>query len=236
VEALETLLNFGPGWLAGPLVRLLEPEGFDPVAPRPLTGSEMRLLEAHPDRWVRQAAAAAAHGLGERMKDLIALKRVPLFATLTLDQLASIDRLMITRRYLKGEHICEWGDLTSEMYVVVQGEVRIHRDEGRTRVTLGQLGASDYFGEMALFDSQPRSAGAVAQTDVVVRVLRKDRLEAIVHDHPEVLLQVIHNLSGRLRDTNQRLEEAVRRAAEAAGVEPAAEPLPEQAPEAAAPG
>ena len=213
VEALETLLNFGPGWLAGPLVRLLEPESFEPANPRPLTGSEMRLLQDHPDRWVRQAAAAAARGLGERMKDLIALKRVPLFATLSLDQLASIDRLMITRRYLKGESICEWGDLTSEMYVVVEGEVRIHRDEGGMEVTLGRLGSSDYFGEMALFDNQPRSAGAQAGTDVTVRVLRKDRLEAIVHEHPEVLMQVIHSLSGRLRDANQRLEQAVRASA-----------------------
>src|SRR5207249_9612039 len=40
VEALETLLNFGPSWLAGPLARLLEPEVFDPLLARPLTQAD----------------------------------------------------------------------------------------------------------------------------------------------------------------------------------------------------
>ena len=85
VDALETLLNFGPGWLAGPLARLLEPESFDPVLARPPSHAELEALATHSDRWVRETAAAATHGLNEHMKELIALKQVPLFSTLSLD-------------------------------------------------------------------------------------------------------------------------------------------------------
>jgi CRP/FNR family transcriptional regulator len=59
---------------------------------------------------------------------------------------------------------------------------------------------------MSVFDDQPRSASAQAMDDTVVRVLRRDRLQAIVHEHPEVLLEFIKNLSQRLRAMDAKLE------------------------------
>jgi cyclic nucleotide-binding protein len=208
VEALETLLNFGPGWLAAPLARLLDPESFDPVLARPLSQAELQGLADHPDRWVRQTADAAVHGLDEDMKELIALKRVPLFSTLTLDQLSSIDRLMVTRHYVKGETVFRKGDPGAELYVVEDGEMRVHLDHDGSEVTLVRHGPGGVVGEMSVFDDQPRSASAQATVDTTVRVLRRDRLHAIVHEHPEVLLEFIKNLSQRLRDMDEKLEAA----------------------------
>ena len=206
VEALETLLNFGPGWLAAPLARLLEPGSFDSVEARPLTQTELEALAGHSDRWVRQTAAAALGGLDENMKELIALKRVPLFSTLTLEQLATIDKLMVTRHYLKGESIFHKGDAGSELFVVLEGEIRVHLDHDGTEVTLARLGDSKVVGEMSVFDDQPRSASAQASENTTVRVLRRDRMQAIVHEHPELLLEFVKNLSQRLRTMNEQLE------------------------------
>ena len=209
MEALETLLNFGPGWLATPLARLLEPDSFDPVLARPLSQAELEGLAGHADRWVRETAEAAVHGLNEQMKELIALKRVPLFSTLTLDQLSSIDRLMVTRHYVKGESVFRKGDAGSELYLVVEGEIRVHLDRDGCEVTLVRHGPGGVVGEMSVFDDQPRSAGAQAATDTTVRVLRRDRLHAIVNEHPEVLLEFIKNLSQRLRAMDAKLESEV---------------------------
>ncbi len=206
VEALETLLNFGPSWLAGPLARLLEPESFDPVLVRPLSQAELAGLASHPDRWVRQTAAAAAEGLDEQMKELIALKQVPLFSTLTLDQLASVDRLMVTRHYAAGESVFRRGDVGAELYVIVDGELRVHLDHDGREVTLARHGPGNVVGEMSVFDDEPRSASAQAVSDTTVRVLRRDRLQSIVHEHPEVLLEFIKNLSRRLRAMDAKLE------------------------------
>jgi hypothetical protein len=208
VEALETLLNFGPPWLAVPLARLLEPESFDPLVARPLSASELDALAGHPDRWVRETARAASGGLDEHMKELIALKTVPLFSTLTLEQLASIDRLMVTRHYVRGETVFRHGDVGAELYVVVDGEIRIHLDHGGREVTLARHGPGTVVGEMSVFDDEPRSAGAQAVADTTVRVLRRDRLQAIVHEHPEVLLEFVKNLSQRLRAMDEKLEAA----------------------------
>ncbi|HEX6349324.1 MAG TPA: cyclic nucleotide-binding domain-containing protein [Candidatus Dormibacteraeota bacterium] len=213
IEALETLLNFGPGWLAGPLVRLLDAEAYDEGGGRLPSSQELEDLKEHPDHWVRLAASAVERGeVEEDLKDLIALKKVPLFAQLSLEQLSSIDRLMVTRHYLKGEHIFENGDLGSELFIVLDGEIRIHRDQPGREVTLGRIEASGYFGEMAVFEDLPRSAGAMAAADSTLRVLRKDRFNAIVHEHPEVMLEVIKYLSQRLRMANEQLGLAARTA------------------------
>ncbi|MHB8612293.1 MAG: cyclic nucleotide-binding domain-containing protein [Candidatus Dormibacteraceae bacterium] len=206
VEALETLINFGPGWLAGPLAQLLDPESLDSGSARPLSHAELEALANHHDKWVRETAGAATRGPGDQMKELIALKRVPLFSTLTLEQLASIDRLMVTRHYVKGESIFRKGDVGAELYVVLEGEVRIHLDHDGHEVTVARHGPSKVVGEMSVFDDQPRSASAEATEDTTVRVLRRDRMQAIVHEHPEVLLEFVKNLSQRLRVMNEQLE------------------------------
>jgi hypothetical protein len=206
MEALETLLNFGPSWLAAPLARLLEPESFDPVLARPLTHADLEELARHPDKWVRETAEAASHGLDEDMKELIALKEVPLFGTLTLEQLASVDRLMVTRHYAKGETLFRRGDVGGELYVVVEGEIRVHLDHAGSEVTLANHRPGAVLGEMSVFDDQPRSASAQAMADTTVRVLRRDRLQAIVHEHPEVMLEFIKNLSRRLRAMDEKIE------------------------------
>jgi hypothetical protein len=205
-EGLETLLNFGPGWLAAPLAQLLDPDAFDGASARALSDAELGALANHADKWIHEAAGAAANGLGDGMKELIALKRVPLFSTLTLEQLSSIDHLMVTRHYAKGESIFLKGDVGSELFVVLEGEIRIHVDHEGREVTLARLGPSSVVGEMAVFDDQPRSAGAQASQNTTVRVLRRDRLQALVHEHPEVLLEFVKNLSQRIRVMNEQLE------------------------------
>jgi hypothetical protein len=142
VEALETLLNFGAGWRARPLAELLDPESFDAGSARPLSHSELEALANHPDKWVRETAQSVSRGLGEDMKELIALKRVPLFSALTLEQLSSIDRLMVTRHYSRGESIFRKGDVGAELLVVLEGEIRIHVDHDGHKVTVERHGPS----------------------------------------------------------------------------------------------
>jgi hypothetical protein len=208
VEGLETLLNFGPGWLAAPLALLLDRDAFDSGNGHGLAPSEVDELANHPDRWVQEGARAVAAGPAPHMKELIALKLVPLFSDLTLEQLSSIDRLMVTRHYMKGETLFRAGDVGSELFVVLEGDVRIHLDSDGTEVTLAHQGPNSVLGEMAVFDEQPRSATAVAVTETTVRVLRRDRLQAIVHEHPEVLLEFVKNLSQRIRHMNDELQGA----------------------------
>src|SRR5207302_11307599 len=92
--------------------------------------------------------------------------------------------------------------------VVVGGRVRSTVGHEANEVALARHGSGTVVGEMAVFDEQPRSASAQASADTTIRVLRRDRLQAIVHEHPEVLLEFIKNLSQRLRAMDEKLESA----------------------------
>jgi len=111
-----------------------------------------------------------------------------------------------TRRTLARES-AEWLATLPER-LLVDGEIRIHVDHSGQEVTLARHSSGSVVGEMSVFDDQPRSAGAQATTDTTVRVLRRDRLQAIVHEHPEVLLEFIKNLSQRLRAMDEKLGSA----------------------------
>ena len=153
-----------------------------------------------------RGSARRPGGTWRRHEELIALKRVPLFSELTLEQLSSIDRLMVTRHYVKGETVFRQGDVGSELFVVLDGEIRIHLDSNGREVTLARQGPNTVLGEMAVFDEQPRSASAEATQETEVRVLRRDRLLAIVHEHPEVMVEFVKNLSQRLREMDALLQ------------------------------
>jgi CRP-like cAMP-binding protein len=113
---------------------------------------------------------------------------------------------MVTRHYARGESIFIKGDVGTELLVILDGEIRIHVDHEGREVTLARLGPSTVGGEMSVFDDQPRSASAQATANTTVRVLRRDRLQALVHEHPEVLMEFVRNLSARIRIMNEQLE------------------------------
>jgi CRP-like cAMP-binding protein len=120
---------------------------------------------------------------------------------------------MVTRHYANGETIFIKGDVGTELYVVLDGEIRVHLDHEGREVTLARLGPSSVLGEMSVFDAEPRSAGAQSTGSTTVRVLRKDRLQALVHEHPEVLMEFVRNLSQRIRKMNEQLESGVQEVA-----------------------
>ena len=114
------------------------------------------------------------------------LRRVPLFADLTPEELTRVGDATRERSYPKNSVIVFEDDPGDALYVVVQGHVKVVLigEDGR-EVILSVLGEGDFFGEMALIDDQPRSAHVIAMEDANLLVLRKksffpDRIEEIL--------------------------------------------------------
>jgi len=94
-----------------------------------------------------------------------------------------------------GTEVFREGDAGSEMYGVVSGEIEL-RIGGRAIRTLG---ADDVFGEMAIVDSAPRSATAVATQDTVLAVINRHRFLFLVQETPMFALQVMSAMAARQR-------------------------------------
>src|SRR5260370_16009243 len=107
---------------------------------------------------------------------------------------------------MKGMYGLGRGDEGRGQVEAAEGEVRVYLGGNGGRGTRTRRGPNRVLGEMAVCDEQPRSAGAEATVDTTVRVRRRDRLLAIVHEHPEVMLEFVKNLSQRLREMDAQLQ------------------------------
>jgi CRP-like cAMP-binding protein len=104
-----------------------------------------------------------------------------------------------TRNFAKGKTIFKEGDHGDEFFVVVRGKVEISSGDRHFET----LGADGIFGEMALIDDSPRSATAVALTDVTVAPIKESQFLFLVKNTPFFALSVMRVLAYRLRRQNK---------------------------------
>ena len=140
------------------------------------------------------------------MERLLALKQVPLFATLSLDQLEAVHQITRETTFLAGEVIMREGDPGGELYLLLEGTVRVWKNHGTPRATLlSTLSAVTYFGEMAILDDEPRSATVIAVERARLLSLDGRSLKDLVHQMPEIAFEIFRVLTSRVRAAEQRL-------------------------------
>lgn len=105
--------------------------------------------------------------------------------------------------YPKGHEFFNVGDAGDVMYVVIDGEVQLEL-RGQQLEAVGHGG---FFGEMALLDHKPRSANAVAKTDVRVVPLDQRRFLYLIQNTPFFAIEVMTVMSDRLRHTDDLINQ-----------------------------
>ena len=108
--------------------------------------------------------------------------------------------------FSSGERIFEQGDLGTEMYIIQEGTVEIIKHIGGQSHLLSRLEKGDFFGEMALLEALPRTADAIAVTEVKVVAINGSRFDEMLRKNPEVAVRIIRKYSKRLREANTLLE------------------------------
>lgn len=143
---------------------------------------------------------------------VIFLKEVPFFQGMTIDQLQALAGICEEKFFAQDTPIFEQGDPGGVLYVVVSGRVAIEREGQRkgSVVRLATVEARSYFGEMSLFDRGPRSAAARAIQDTITLRLRREPLIALVRQYPDLSLELIHVLSQRVRQANDKIAQLTR--------------------------
>ncbi|MEZ4742067.1 MAG: cyclic nucleotide-binding domain-containing protein [Bdellovibrionota bacterium] len=105
-----------------------------------------------------------------------------------------------------GEVLFKAGDASDGMYLIRSGELRVYLDQGKKEVALATVSASGMIGEMALFDKKPRSASVKALTKAEVTLISNEDFIKLMKQIPKWFVSLMGTLSGRLRDTNERLQ------------------------------
>lgn len=141
------------------------------------------------------------------LADRIALlRKVRVFGGLSEEDLEAIAEVSVSRRFETGEVVFREGDGGDTCYIVRSGlarAVRQHSD-GRS-ITLAHFGIGDIFGELAMFDEEPRSATVDVIEEVEVVAIPGRDMQRLMREYPEIAVKLIAALAQRLRATNERL-------------------------------
>jgi signal transduction histidine kinase len=141
------------------------------------------------------------------------LRRVPLFADLSKEDLEQLYRMAETVSIPAGDLVFEEGSLGDALYVVLDGELEVSKRQSGQDVVLAVRRAGEFIGEMSLLEQAPRSAS--------VRTLRESRLlmidqaafETLLSCSPSAHLTMLRTVTSRLRSTESMLLQSEKMAA-----------------------
>ena len=129
------------------------------------------------------------------IEKVICLQNVDVFSEIPSEQLSYLAAITEEVSYSAGEEIYKYEEPSDALYVVLDGKVRLHRDDQEILVA----GENDSFGTWALFDEKPRVATATASEDArLLRIDREDFYE-LLSDNVQITEGVVKTLVGRLR-------------------------------------
>jgi CRP/FNR family cyclic AMP-dependent transcriptional regulator len=145
-----------------------------------------------------------ARSVGNETLQLLAT--VPVFETLSEEDLERIAEVSVPRSFEPAEVVFREGDASDTCYIVRVGHaraVRAHPD-GRS-ITLANFGPGDIFGELAMFENESRSATIEATSAMHVIAILGGDMRRLIEAHHQMAIRLVIALGRRLRETNERL-------------------------------
>jgi hypothetical protein len=133
------------------------------------------------------------------------LQRIPLFRTLTLENLHDISSKVSEISYGTGDVIFLTGDEGDALYIIKSGSVEvIGKDDEGQELHLAELSTGNYFGEMALLTGESRSASVKAASNAVLLRLSKEDFQTLLNRNAAMYIPISYVLSQRLKDGNEK--------------------------------
>ena len=130
------------------------------------------------------------------VEKVLFLKSIDLFSQIPGEDLAQVALIATEEQRDHGEDIFVEGDVGDALYLVIEGKVRVHRQDK----TIAELGERECFGEIAILDASPRSATVTAITDVTLLKITREDFEELLQEKHVIAQGIIKVLTRRLRE------------------------------------
>lgn len=146
------------------------------------------------------------------MDKLFYLKRSKIFSSMDPGSLKKLNHSAQMQRFARGEMIYRESDPAQTLFLLKEGRVRVSKisQEGRT-FTLAVLGPGDVFGETALHggNAGDRRAYAEVLENCLVCVLRREDMERLMREVPDLAIKMLSFVGERLKEMEERIEDIV---------------------------
>ena len=133
------------------------------------------------------------------------LRRVPLFAGLSEEDLERLYQMAETVSIPAGELVLQEGDPGDALYVVLDGELEITKRQGGQDILLAVSRAGEFLGEMSLLEQTPRSASVRTSQESRLLVISQAAFQTLLSCSPSAPLRILHTLTSRLRNNESVL-------------------------------
>jgi CRP-like cAMP-binding protein len=125
------------------------------------------------------------------------LSAVDIFSPLSADELNALAVGASGRVFAPGETIIRAGDSGASMFVVHRGSVDVRVEANGAPRTIKRLNEGDFFGEMALFTGEPRTANIVAAEETEVLEIGHDSMKSLFQTNPDLVEALSHTINER---------------------------------------
>jgi CRP-like cAMP-binding protein len=128
------------------------------------------------------------------------LKGIPYFSGLGLVELESIRKLIFEKTVDRAETVVLEGETAANLYFVASGAVKVFKTsaEGKEQI-LSIVRPGESFNDVPIFDGGPNPASVRTMGPVLLHGVKKNDMEGILRNHPQIALNVIKVLAGRVR-------------------------------------
>lgn len=116
-----------------------------------------------------------------------------------------MERGILGKEYAHGEVFCCQGESGDRMYILQSGRAEVVRVEEGVEVVMGELQPGDIFGEMSIFDREPRSATVRSKGTSRALSLDKRAFMRNVHEDPSLAFRILQGMSRRIRGLDREL-------------------------------
>ncbi len=134
--------------------------------------------------------------------------KIPLLASVTERERSALEKQLVVRQFQENELILDFEDETHDVLFILSGKVRVlYRAVTGREVIIADLGARDFFGELSAIDEQGRSANVTALQRTEIAILNRSAFLRLATSVPEISLELIKILVGRIRALDKRFSE-----------------------------
>jgi small-conductance mechanosensitive channel len=146
------------------------------------------------------------------------LSAISIFAPLSETELTQLASATGTHIFAPGETVIRAGDKASSMFVINRGCVEVRTNEDHDSRTVATLNEGDFFGEMALFTGEPRTANVLATEETEVLEIGHQAIKDLFESNPDLVESLSHTIVERRLSLMAKQERTAEVADESAGI------------------
>ena len=109
--------------------------------------------------------------------------------------------------YKDGEIVIKQGTLGTCLYVIQEGKVEVIKEDGEKQIKVAELGETEFFGEMGLFEKDVRSCTVKALGDAKIMTIDKRNFYQSIHKDSTLAYRLLEKMSNRLRKVNKKIKD-----------------------------